>query len=69
MPYFNKSNDWSAKFLAKSPFKRTKDATGPSNNQKSAQYGSFDDLVKSDRYKRNEKKLSFKLQPRRKRST
>ena len=23
MPYFNKGNDWSAKFMAKSPFKQS----------------------------------------------
>ena len=59
MPYFNKGNDWSSKFLAKSPFKRTKDATGPSKNQKSAQYGSFDELLNSTNYKRNQKSKDY----------
>ena len=40
-------------------FKKLKDATGPAKNQKTAQYGSYDDLLKSDRYKRNQRSKKY----------
>jgi len=53
MPQFKKEGR-GFKMKGWSPFTKLKDETGPAKNQKTAQYGSYDELLKSDRYKKQE---------------
>lgn len=58
MPQFKKEGR-GFKMKGWSPFTKLKDETGPAKNQKTAQYGSYDELLKSDRYKRNQKSKKY----------